>query len=364
MKALVTGSKGFIGKHLVLRLKENDYEVLEYGRNDDDLEEKINDVDIIFHLAGINRTNNLNDFQSVNVGLTEEIIRLIKKTERFIPIVFSSTKQVFSDNPYGKSKKNAEELLLKFNEDYQNPTYIFRLPGVFGKWSKPYYNTVVATFIDQLHHNENPTIDDANSALELIYIDRVIDMFVESMNHKLKPGVQEINNTYQLSVGELADYLIDIHRSDLNCMIPDLKSPLIKDLYSTYISFKPMDDLEKKLKMNKDDRGSFTEILKTLSDGQFSVNITKPGIIKGNHYHHHKHEKFIVVSGHALIQLRNIKSGQMSEISASEETLVIIDIPPGAVHNIRNVGETDLVTLMWANEVFDANAPDTIYEKV
>lgn len=364
MKILVTGAQGFIGKHLVLRLKEFNHEVLTFVKGDSDLKTKTSQADFVFHLAGVNRTENLSAFKSINVDLTDEITRLIEKSNRIIPVVFSSSTQALKENPYGISKKQAEDLLMEWHKETQNPVYIFRLPGVFGKWSKPYYNTVVATFIDQLHQNKPLSILDEDAELDLIYIDRVIEQFISSLDVQKSSGLQKIDHIYNVTVGELAELLKMIHQADTNQTIPQQSTPLIKDLYSTYISLKPMNQLKKMLESKEDDRGSFTEILKTLESGQFSVNITKPGIVKGNHYHHHKHEKFLVVSGQALIQLRNLSTNEKLDITVDAEKKELIDIPPGVVHSIKNVGEQDLVTLMWANELFDVDNPDTIYKQV
>jgi UDP-2-acetamido-2,6-beta-L-arabino-hexul-4-ose reductase len=338
--------------------------IYKFGRDDLDLESKIMKSDFIFHLAGINRTDKENEFHEVNVGLTQRIIEEIKKTKRIIPVLFSSSYQAVESNPYGTSKKIAEDLLINFYKTTSNPLYIFRLPGVFGKWSRPYYNSVVATFILQIHSGSSLTIHNPETEIVIAYIDDVVEEMMRCINLPNNYIYQELKTTYKLKLQELANKLSSFKESEENLLIPQLEDDFKKKLYSTYVSFKPKQSLRKKLQMNVDERGSFTEILKQINFGQFSVNVSKPGIEKGQHYHHHKHEKFLVVKGQAEINLRNIINDDIIKIQVSDKNLELIDIPPGYVHSIKNIGSNELVTLMWANELFNSEKPDTTSKKV
>lgn len=364
MKILITGSNGFIGKNLSVYLKELSHEVLTFKRDDSDLFEKINQSEFIFHLAGVNRPKDDKDFYNINVGLTEELIEGVKKTKRNIPILFASSTQVLLDNPYGVSKKQAEDKLLAFHEQSQNHVYILRLPGVFGKWSKPYYNTVVATFIHQMINGESLTVTDPEKILDLVYVEDLMQQFISIFEIPSIREIIDVDNIESIKLGELAKMIQQFKQWDETLTIPNLEKSIDKKLYSTYISMKSPEDFLTHMKMHIDERGSFTELIKSLSAGQVSINIAKPGIEKGNHYHHHKHEKFVVVSGHAEIKLRKIGSDEITTIYSNGDNIQSVDIPPGYVHSISNVGYIDLITLMWANEIFDPTNPDTIYQKV
>ena len=364
MNILVTGAYGFLGKHISLRLEESGHNVIKYGRLDGDLDVKVKKSEFIFHLAGINRTDDESEFSRVNVGLTQQIIDEILKTKKEIPIVFASSYQALQEKPYGISKKQAEDVLIDYHKKTSNPVYIYRLPGIFGKWSKPYYNTVVATFIDQVLSGKPLTIHDPNTEIEICYIDDVLDIMTYHLNWKSSEVYQDVSLKYKLSLQELSEILQSFKALEEKKMIPDLKDAFTKKLYSTYLSFKPLDNLNQPLKVNSDERGSFTEILKQPGFGQVSVNVSKPGIEKGHHYHHHKHEKFLVVSGYGEVTLRSLLSDETVTYQVSEEKHEVIDIPPGFVHSIKNTGNKDLVTLMWANEIFDKEKPDTYPKKV
>jgi UDP-2-acetamido-2,6-beta-L-arabino-hexul-4-ose reductase len=364
MKILVTGSNGFLGKHIVLRLEELGHKVLTYGRNDNDLDNKISNSEFIFHLAGVNRTENESDFQKVNVGLTQAIVKAIKNFNVKVPIIFASSYQATQLNPYGISKKKAEDELLEFNLVTGNLINIFRLPGIFGKWSKPYYNTVVATFVDQVLNEKPLTIHDPQTIIEIAYIDDVVNDMVECIQLNNEKIYQDVKKTHKLTLKDLTLILQSFKENEAKNLVPTLEDEFTKKLYSTYVSFKTKNQFKTKLTSHSDHRGSFTEILKQTAFGQISVNMTKPGIEKGHHYHHHKHEKFLVVSGKAQIQLKKLFTDEFITINVSEETLEVVDIPPGYVHSIKNIGDKDLVTLMWANEIFDPENPDTISKKV
>ncbi len=364
MKILVTGAYGFIGKHLCLYLESKGHEVLKYGSQDKDLTSRVNSSDFIFHLAGVNRTDNDHDFQNVNYGLTEELILALNSVDRKIPIVFASSYQAILNTPYGVSKKRAEDALLKYQKGSNVPVIIYRLPGIFGKWSKPFYNTVVATFIHQAHHNLDLTVHDSNTQIEIAYIDDVVSHMTQHIIEKCEGSFFDVTPTYKVKLGDLAVQISNFKTLDKLKIVPDLSHDFIKKLYSTYISFMPINNIKQPLDLSSDDRGSFTEIIKNEAFGQVSINVTKPGIEKGHHYHHHKHEKFIVVSGFAEIRLRDFYSNEVYLFKVDGNYKQIINIPAGYVHSIKNVGEFDLITMMWANEMFNPKEPDTYVKKV
>ena len=364
MNILVTGAHGFLGKHLCLDLESLGHNVLKYGRDDVDLDFKVQKSDFIYHLAGVNRTDDTSLFKDINIGLTNQLIEEVKKRKTNIPIVFASSYQALLDTPYGISKRQAEDALLDFYKTTQNPIYIYRLPGIFGKWSKPYYNTVVATFIHQVHHDLELTIHDPNTIIEIVYVDDVVKSFIHHLESPSNEIYQDVKPIHTVTLSELAKTLKAFKSAESDNLIPDLKDAFIKKLYSTYISFKPQHQWVNLYDSKFDERGSFTELLKSEAFGQMSVNITKPGVEKGHHYHHHKHEKFIVVSGEGEIQIRDFFENEIQTIKVSNSKLEVVEIPPGFVHSIKNTGSKDLITLMWANEIFDANNPDTHFKKV
>lgn len=370
MKVLVTGSEGFIGKNLLVSLKQQYKDIVIYKFDKDntinELEEFISNSDYIFHLAGINRPIAVEEFYEGNSGLVKTICDIVKRTKRNIPIIVSSSIQASKDNDYGKSKKLGEDTLFKFSSETNNQVNIYRLPNVFGKWCRPNYNSVVATFAHNIANNLPIQINDENSELTLVYIDDVIKEFmsvIEGSENKVNEFC-EVPITHRITLGELAKTFYSYKESRNNRMVPEISSKLSKKLYSTYLSYLSKDDFGYDLKMNVDHRGSFTEFLKTDINGQISVNVSKPGITKGNHWHHTKNEKFLVVSGMGVIRFRNILSEEIIEYHVSAEKLQVIDIPVGYTHNIENLGKTDMVTVMWANELFDPENPDTIYEEV
>lgn len=362
MNILVTGSQGFIGKNLVSELKNLEgYSIFEFdlNQNPNQLDYFCEHADFVFHLAGINRPTNPEDFQKGNVGLTEKLIDLLNKFKNPAPIILSSSIQAELNNPYGKSKKEAEERILH----HGHSSTIYRLPNVFGKWGKPNYNSVVATFCHNISREIPITINDPTQRIKLVYVDDVITQFIDHLKGSITQAqpFHTINPTYEVTVGEIANTLQSFKDSRTNFFIPNISKEFEKKLYSTYTSYIPEDEFSYKLKMNRDTRGSFTEFLKTPHHGQISVNISKPGITKGNHWHHTKTEKFLVVSGQGVIRLRNYSSEKISEYFVSGDDLEVIDIPTGYTHNIENLGTTDMVTIMWANEAFNPNKPDTYF---
>ncbi|MDB1944453.1 NAD-dependent epimerase/dehydratase family protein [Clostridium tertium] len=368
MKVLVTGSKGFIGKNLIARLKElKNYETISIDKDNtkEELVEALVEAEFIFHLAGINRPKEESEFFEGNSGLTGEIVKILKENNKNTPIAITSSIQADLDNAYGKSKKLSEEELLMYSNLANAKVFIYRLPNVFGKWCKPNYNSAVATFCHNIARGEEVWISDPNIELNLVYIDDVVRCLISSMEDKNSlSGYVNVDIEHKVTLGRIVELLNSFVESRKNLMIPYMEDEFTKKLYSTYLSYLPEDKFSYPLKMNVDSRGSFTEFLKTSDRGQVSINISKPGITKGNHYHHTKNEKFLVVSGEGVIKFRKIDSEEVIEYKVSGEKLEVIDIPVGYTHNIINTGTRDMVTVMWVNEVFNLEKPDTIFMEV
>ncbi|MFU0799105.1 MAG: glucose-6-phosphate isomerase [Xylanivirga thermophila] len=366
---LITGSNGFLGQNLVSTLKTlKNIEILQYDKNNsiDELKEFIFRTGFIFHLAGINRPKDIDEYEKGNKNFTENLINILRTSNKSIPVLISSSIQAELNNPYGISKKAAEDALFKYQKETGARVLVYRLPNLFGKWSKPNYNSVVATFCYNIARNLDIQINNPETELNLCYIDDVVKEFIKAMegNPTVDGKFCMVPNTYNIKLGKLADLIKEFKKSRENLSIPDMRDPFIKKLYSTYLSYLPEDDFSYKLKMHCDNRGSFTEFIRTPERGQVSVNISKPGITKGNHWHHTKNEKFLVVSGNGLIKFRNINLDNIIEYKVSGERLEVVDIPPGYTHSITNLGDTDMITIMWANECFDQEDPDTYYLEV
>lgn len=368
MKVLVTGANGFIGKNLVAKLNEiGKYEVISIDK-DNTREELINSLiasDFIFHLAGINRPKDEKEFFEGNSGLTSDIVRILKDNKKNTPIAITSSIQADLDNAYGKSKKIAEEELLKYGEEIASKVFIYRLPNVFGKWCRPNYNSAVATFCHNIARGEEVWISDPSREMTLVYVDDVVRCLISSMeNQSASTGYISVDVEHKATLGRIVELLNYFKSSRKSLMVPNMGDEFEKKLYSTYLSYLPENEFSYPLKMNVDNRGSFTEFLKSPERGQVSVNISKPGITKGNHWHHTKNEKFLVVSGIGVIRFRKIDEEKIIEYKVSGEKLEVVDIPVGYTHSIVNTGETDMVTIMWVNEVFDSTTPDTIFLEV
>lgn len=369
MKILVTGAKGFIGKNLIAELRNKGYnEIFEITRESDPslLQIYTKECDFVFHLAGVNRPQNENEFMEGNFGFTSQLLELLKKNGNKAPVLITSSIQAEKDNPYGRSKKAGEDLLFNYSEETNTKIYVYRLPNVFGKWSKPNYNTVIATFCHNIARDLDIQINNPEAELNLCYIDDVLEEFLLALEGN--PTFQDeyciVPIAHNIKLGDLADQIKSFKESRKNLTIPNMENDLTKKLYSTYLSFLPEDKFSYDLKMNYDHRGSFTEFMRTPERGQVSVNVSKPGITKGNHWHHTKNEKFLVVSGEGLIRFRKIDSDEIIAYRVSGEKLQVVDIPTGYTHSIVNVGEKDLVTVMWANECFDPERPDTYFLEV
>ena len=369
MKVLVTGANGFIGKNLVTELKKGEYDVIfEFDKGTDFplLDKYCKEADFVFHLAGVNRPKKQAEFMKVNYGLTLTLLDTLKKHKNTCPVMISSSIQAELDNPYGKSKKAGEDLLFEYSKETGARVLVYRFPNVFGKWCKPNYNSVVATFCHNIARDIPITVNDPSVAMRLVYIDDLVD----ELNNALEGRENrvgcfcEVPIVYTITLGEIVELIYSFRRSREERVIPDLSDEFTKKLYSTYLSYLPIDELSYDLKMNVDDRGSFTEFIRTPDRGQVSVNISKPRIIKGNHWHRTKTEKLLVVSGKGVIRLRRIDSDEVIEHFVSGDKMEVVDIPPGYTHNIENIADTDLVTIIWANEPFDPARPDTYYLEV
>nr|CDF66390.1 UDP-2-acetamido-2,6-dideoxy-beta-L-talose-4-dehydrogenase [Yersinia similis] len=362
-KILVTGASGFIAKNLIVRLNEENYDVINIEREDDIayLDEKIQDIDFIFHLAGTNRPKNIAEFKTGNAEFTLKLVKKLEVLGKSIPILFTSSIQASQNNEYGRSKLEAEEHLLNLSKDYGNSVLIYRLPNVFGKWCKPNYNSVVATFCHNIANGLSININDKASKLELVYIDDVIDTFIDNLNSSGKPtGYYDIKIKYHTTVGEVADILRGFEKNRSTLMVDSVGKGFIRALYSTYLSYLPIDKFSYEIPVYTDARGKFAEVLKTPEQGQISFFTALPGVTRGGHYHHSKNEKFVVLSGTACFAFRNIITNEFKEEIISSDEPRVVETIPGWAHNIKNIGSTELIVMLWANEIFDREKPDTI----
>lgn len=383
MNILVTGAKGFIGKNLIATLHniadgkdksfdmDSDFTVFEYDIDTDPalLDAYCKNADFVFNLAGVNRPKDPKEFMEGNFGFASTLLDTLKKYKNNCPIMISSSIQAALQNPYGESKKAGEELMFAYGKETGAPVYVYRYPNVFGKWCRPNYNSAVATFCYNIANDLPITVNDPSVNMTLVYVDDVVAELLEALKGKAnlkEDGYCYVPVEHKIKLGEIVDLIHSFARQPQSLIIPEIPdNSFAKKLYSTYLSYLPKEKISIPLKMNVDTRGSFTELLKTEKCGQFSVNISKPGIIKGQHWHHTKWEFFIVVSGHGLIQERKIGSDEVLNFEVSGEKIEAIHMLPGYTHNIINLSDTeDLVTVMWANESFDPNHPDTYFEPV
>lgn len=369
MKILVTGAKGFIGQNLIAELKNRNYkEIYEFDVDTDIglLDKYARECNFIFHLAGINRPKDEKEFMAGNYGFTTVLLDKLREHDNKSPILITSSIQAELDNPYGQSKKAGEELLFAYEEETGSKALVYRLPNVFGKWSRPNYNSVVATFCHNVAHDLEIQVNDPDVIMNLVYIDDVVDEFINALegNENKLGQYCAIPVTHTVALGKIADLIQSFKQSRIDLSVPNMSNEFEKKLYSTYLSYLPKDQFSYPLKMNKDERGSFTEFIRTPDRGQVSVNISKPGIAKGNHWHHTKNEKFLVVKGRGVIRFRKVHSDEIIEYHVSGEKLEVVDIPTGYTHNIENLGDTDMATIMWVNECFDPDKPDTYYLEV
>ena len=382
MNILITGAKGFIGKNLVSQLNNiregkagfdglgADLLILEYDVDTDPvmLDSFCAKADFVFHLAGVNRPKDQAEFMQGNFGFTSVLLDTLKKHKNSCPIMLSSSIQAEKDNPYGQSKKAGEDLLLRYGREAGAKTLVYRFPNVFGKWCRPNYNSAVATFCHNIANDMSITVNDRETQLQLVYIDDVVEEMLRGLaGRETREGAYcAVSAVYKATLGEIVDLLESFRDQPKTLVMPEIaKDSFAKKLYSTYLSYLPEAKVAFSLRMNADARGSFTELLKTEKCGQVSVNISKPGITKGNHWHHSKWEFFIVVAGHGLIQQRKVDTDEVLNFEVSGDKMQAVHMLPGYTHNITNLSDTrELVTVMWANESFDPLRPDTFGEPV
>lgn len=369
MKILVTGAKGFLGKNLIADLKNRGYkDIMEFDIDTDKsmLDKYSGECNFVFHLAGVNRPKDEKEFMEGNFGFTSELLDLLKKHNNKAAVLITSSIQAERDNPYGRSKKAGEDLLFNYSRETGADVLVYRLPNLFGKWSKPNYNTVVATYCFNIARDLDIQVNNPDSQLNLCYIDDVLDEFIRALEGTptMQHGYCSVPKDYNIKLGLLAETIKSFKESRNNLSIPYMEDELTKKLYSTYLSFLPEDDFSYDLNMHSDNRGSFTEFIRTPDRGQVSVNVSKPGITKGNHWHNTKNEKFLVVKGKGLIRFRKVGSDKVIEYKVSDEKLQVVDIPTGYTHSIVNIGDTDMVTIMWVNECFNPEEPDTYFLEV
>ncbi|VVO22036.1 UDP-2-acetamido-2,6-beta-L-arabino-hexul-4-ose reductase [Pseudomonas fluorescens] len=363
MKVLITGANGFVGKNLIAHLQERkDIEVLRFCREDEiaSLHSLVSEVDFIFHLAGVNRPQHVEEFKVGNADLTQTLCAAVAASGRNVPLLYTSSIQAELGNAYGDSKREAEDALLNLSTKFGNSVHLFRLPNVFGKWARPNYNSAVATFCHNIANNLPVSINDANAKISLVYIDDVISSFISVMDGEQSgnPFVQ-VEPNYSITVGELSAQLYAFKESRQSMVTARVGTGLVRALYSTYLSYLRPEEFTYEVPKYGDARGVFVEMLKTKDSGQFSYFTAHPGITRGGHYHHTKTEKFLVISGKACFRFRHIISGEFYELFTDGESPKIVETVPGWSHDITNVGESEMIVMLWANEIFDRELPDT-----
>ena len=370
---LITGAGGFVGKNLVATLRTAGYTDLMLFEKDDTpetLADYCRRAAFVVHLAGINRPTDPSEFYTGNAGLTDTLLADLEAAGNTAPVLVTSSTQAELDNDYGKSKRQAEEAIFAHRRRTGAAVYVFRMPGVFGKWCRPNYNSVVATFCHNVAHGLPIQVRDPAFSLPLIYIDDVVACILAAfdgqvMMDRSATPICHMHPIHEVTLGRLAELIQGFAAGRTSLAVPDLApGSFEKKLYSTYLSYLPSDQFSYPLEMHTDNRGSFTEFLRSPERGQVSINISHPGIVKGNHWHHTKNEKFLVVKGEGVIRFRNIFSREVIEYHVSGDKLEVVDIPCGYTHNIENVGTEDMVTVLWANEAFDPDHPDTFFEPV
>lgn len=368
MKVLITGADGFIGKNLLAHLGErSDVEALRFTRADSVavLPALVAQAEFIFHLAGVNRPSDPSEFKRGNTDLTSALCDAIVTSGRQIPLLYTSSIQAELNNPYGISKREAEEAMQALSIEHGSPVYLFRLPNVFGKWARPNYNSAVATFCHNIARDLPIQINDPQACINLVYIDDVIEYFIAVMEGKrVGESFVSVSPQYSITVGELGEQLSAFRDSRKSMITEPVGTGLVRALYSTYLSYLPPERFTYKVPKYGDSRGVFVEMLKTKDSGQFSFFTAHPGITRGGHYHHSKTEKFLVIKGKACFRFRHIVSGEFHELFTTGEQPEIVETVPGWTHDITNVGDDEMVVMLWANEIFDRERPDTFTRPV
>jgi UDP-2-acetamido-2,6-beta-L-arabino-hexul-4-ose reductase len=363
---VVTGAKGFIGRNLVAWLSTlPDLTILPLDIEDSAaaLAAALGRADFVFHLAGTNRPERPEEFDEGNAGVTRGVVRQLESGGRPVPVLLTSSTQALLDNPYGLSKRRAEEAVFGYGEATGAAIFVYRLPNVFGKWSRPNYNSVVATFCHNVAHGLPLQVNDPDRELHLVHIDDVVASFVGALEGRVKPdadGTCSIPKSFTIRLQDLADRVRSFPLARTTREVPDLGDELTRLLYSMYLTYLPQDQFSYTLEMKRDQRGWLAEFVRTANAGQVFVSITRPGITRGNHWHHTKTEKFLVVQGQAMIRFREIAGDRVLEYPVSGDCLQVVDIPPGYAHAITNVGTADVITIFWASEPFDPSRPDTM----
>ena len=383
MNILVTGAKGFVGKNLCAQLRNiaegkarwydvagEEIVVMEYDvdSTEAELDEYCAKADFVFNLAGVNRPQDPKEFMEGNFGFASKLLDALKRHNNTCPVMISSSTQAALDNPYGESKRAGEELIFGYGEETGARVLVYRFPNLFGKWCRPNYNSAVATFCNNIANGLPIQVNDPSVMMRLVYIDDLVDeMMAALVGKETREGRYcRVPVEHEIRLGEIVDILYSFRESRVNFEVPNVGDAITKKLYSTYLSYLPAEEFSYPLKMNVDDRGSFTEMLRSNCCGQVSINISKPGITKGEHWHNTKTEKFCVVSGRGVIRFRDERepNSPVIEKFVSGDKIEVVDIPTGYTHNIENLGDTDMVTIMWCNECFDPSHPETYFDPV
>ena len=367
MNILITGARGFMGKNLRSALTgrygdAHRLTLLDMPHTEEELLAAAAEADFVFHLAGVNRPTDPADFQKGNADFTRQLLTLLKERGKRPPVLLSSSIQAALENPYGQSKLSAEQAVADYGRETGSAVYLYRLPNVFGKWSRPNYNSAVATFCHNVARGLPITVNDPSVTLRLVYIDDVMEEFLRAMEGQpCREGEWcVVKPVHEVNLGHMAELIQSFPALRDSLTAPDQSDPLVKKLYATYLSFLPPEDFSRPTVTHADQRGSFTELLHMGSRGQVRLNISKPHLTKGDHWHQTKHEKFIVLQGEGVIRFRKVGDSTVIAYKVSGENLTVVDIPTGYTHSIENTGDTDMLTLMWANEVFDPAHPDTL----
>lgn len=363
MRVLVTGASGFIGKNLLVQLRERGIEFIPFthGMSHDELAAALSEAHFVFHIAGVNRPKNPAEFAEGNITLTRQICDLIRASGRPLPVLYTSSTQAGLDNQYGASKLAAEEALVSLEGDTGSPVYLYRLPNVFGKWSRPNYNSAVATFCFNIANDLPIQIHDPSSLIRLAYIDDVIASFLGFLNERPGGVVRpEVEPVYSITVGELAEQIRLFKASRESKITEAVGSGLKRALYATYLSFLRPDQFVYPLVVHADRRGRFVEMVKTKDSGQVSFFTAHPGVTRGGHYHHSKNEKFLVIQGKARFGFRHLVTGEACELFTTDQKPEVVDTVPGWAHDITNVGDNEMIVMLWSNEIYDPKFPDTI----
>lgn len=367
MNILITGARGFMGKNLRSALTgrcgdAHRLMLLDMPHTEEELLAAAAEADFVFHLAGVNRPTDPADFQKGNADFTRQLLTLLKERGKRPPVLLSSSIQAALENPYGQSKLSAEQAVADYGRETGSAVYLYRLPNVFGKWSRPNYNSAVATFCHNVARGLPITVNDPSVTLRLVYIDDVVEEFLRAMEGQPHREGEwcTVQPVHEVNLGHMAELIQSFPGLRDSLTAPDQSDPLVKKLYATYLSFLPPEDFSRPTVTHADQRGSFTELLHMGSRGQVSLNVSRPHITKGDHWHQTKHEKFIVLQGEGVIRFRKMGDSTVIAYKVSGENLTVVDIPTGYTHSIENTGDTDMLTLMWANEVFDPAHPDTL----